>query len=261
MQTFDYLRPETLEEALTLLKEYGKKAFLTAGGTDVFVMIKKKTIHPEVLIFLQGIPGLGEINGDGPVRIGARVTHRTIEKSAVIRRHFQALADAVDALGTVQVRNMGTLGGNICNAAPSADTATPLLVLGAQVKIVSLHGERWVSVEEFFRGPGETVLQEGEMVTELIIPRPLPHTGSAYSKHTRRLALDLPMVGVSVLLSFDRHPALVSEVDPNGFSASFRLDQLERDGIICRDVRIALSVVAPTPIRTFNAERLLRGKR
>ena len=113
------------------------------------------------------------------------VTHRTIEKSQLIRKEFPALADAVDVLGSTQIRNVGTIGANICTAAPSADTAPPLLVLGTQVKVKSFEGERAIPIEEFFTGPGETVLKEGEIVTELVIPRPLPYTQDN-SKYTQQ---------------------------------------------------------------------------
>src|SRR4030042_5622443 len=135
MKKFDYLRPQTLEGALSLLNQHGKKAKLIAGGTDVIVMIKRKTIAPDVLISLQGIPGLDQIKYNGSLSIGPMVTHRAIEKSEVIRKNFSALTDATDFLGSIQIRNVATIGGNICTAAPSADTATPLIVLGTQVKI------------------------------------------------------------------------------------------------------------------------------
>ena len=155
MKKFDYLKPKTLEEVLSLLNQHGKKAALIAGGTDVIVMMKQKTMSPGVLISLRGIPGLDQIQYDGTLRIGAMVTHRALEKSDLIRKEFSALADAVDALGSIQIRNVATIGGNVCTAAPSADTATPLLVLGAQVKIKSLKEEKIVSIEEFFMGPGK----------------------------------------------------------------------------------------------------------
>ena len=201
MKKFEYFKPKTLEEALTLFAKYGGKAKWIAGGTDVIVMIKQKTMAPDVLISLQGIPGLDQIKFNGSLSIGPMVTHRAIEKSEVIKNNFSALTDATDFLGSIQIRNVATIGGNICTAAPSADTATPLLVLGTQVKIKSLKEERTIPIEEFFKGPGETVLKPGELVKELIIPKPLPNTGSAYYKLQRRLALDLPILGVSVLLS------------------------------------------------------------
>ena len=261
MKKFDYLKPKTLEEALSLLAQHGKKAKLIAGGTDVIVMIKQKAMSPEVLISLRGIPGLDQIQYDGALRIGAMVTHRTLEKSNLVRREFSALADAVDALGSIQIRNVATIGGNICTAAPSADTATPLLVLGAQIKIKSLKEERMIPIEEFFTGPGETMLKKGEIVTEFFIPKPLPNTGSAYWKHQRRLALDLPILGVSTLLALDKATVSCSDMLCTTSPISSILHTMEQDQLICKEVRIALGVAAPVPIRATNAENLLRGKK
>jgi carbon-monoxide dehydrogenase medium subunit len=261
MKKFDYLRPQTLEEALSLSNQHGKKAKLIAGGTDVIVMIKQKALMPEVLISLRGIPGLDQIRYDGSLKIGAMVTHRDIEKSDVIRREFSALTDAADVLGSIQIRNVATIGGNICTAAPSADTATPLLVLGAQVKIKSLSEEKAVPIEGFFTGPGETILKKGEMVTELIIPKPLPSTGSAYWKLQRRLALDLPILGVSVLLSLDKGTVSCSDMLCTAAPISSILHAMEKDELTCKEIRIALGVAAPTPMRALKAENLMRGKK
>lgn len=261
MKKFDYLKPETLTEALTLLAKYGEKAKLIAGGTDVIVMIKQKAMAPDVLISLRGIQGLDQIKFNGSLSIGPMVTHRTIEKSEIIRKNFSALADATDYLGSVQIRNVATISGNICTAAPSADTATPLLVLGTQVKIKSLKEERTVPVEDFFKGPGETVLKPGELVRELLIPKLLPNTGSAYYKLQRRLALDLPILGVSVLLSLDKDKVTCSDMLCTASPISSILHKMEEDKIICKDVRIALGVAAPIPMRAVKAEALLRGEK
>jgi CO/xanthine dehydrogenase FAD-binding subunit len=261
MKKFDYLRPQTLEEAISLLNQHGEKAKLIAGGTDVIIMIKQKAMAPDVLISLRGIPGLDQIKYNGSLSIGPMVTHRAIEKSEVIKDEFSALADAVDYLGSVQIRNVATIGGNICTAAPSADTATPLLVLGTQVRIKDPNGERTLPIEEFFKGPGETVLKTGEMVQELLIPKLLPNTGSAYYKLQRRLALDLPILGVSVLLSLDKNKVTCSDLLCVASPISTILHKMEEDEIICKDVRIALGVAAPTPMRALKAEALLRGKK
>jgi len=261
MKKFDYLKPKTFEEALTLLAKYGEKAKLIAGGTDVIVMIKQKAIAPDILISLQGIPGLDQMKYNGSLSIGPMVTHRAIEKSEVIRKNFSALADAVDYLGSVQIRNVATIGGNVCTAAPSADTATPLLVLGTQVKIKNLKEERTLPIEQFFKGPGESALKTGELVKELSIPKPLPNTGSAYYKLQRRLALDLPILGVSVLLSLDKNKVTCSDLLCTASPISSILHKMEEDEIICKDVRIALGVAAPTPMRALKAEALLKGKK
>jgi len=261
MKTFDYFKPKTFDEALNLLAKYGEKAKLIAGGTDVIVMIKQKAIAPDILISLQGIPGLDQMKYNGSLSIGPMVTHRAIEKSEVIRKNFSALADAVDYLGSVQIRNVATIGGNVCTAAPSADTATPLLVLGTQVKIKNLKEERTLPIEQFFKGPGESALKTGELVKELSIPKPLPNTGSAYYKLQRRLALDLPILGVSVLLSLDKNKVTCSDLLCTASPISSILHKMEEDEIICKDVRIALGVAAPTPMRALKAEALLRGKK
>jgi aerobic carbon-monoxide dehydrogenase medium subunit len=261
MKTFDYFKPKTFEEALNLLAKYGEKAKLIAGGTDVIVMIKQKAMAPDVLVSLQGIPGLDQMKYNGSLSIGPMVTHRAIEKSEVIRKNFSALADAVDYLGSVQIRNVATIGGNVCTAAPSADTATPLLVLGTQVKIKNLKEERTLPIEQFFKGPGESALKTGELVKELSIPKPLPNTGSAYYKLQRRLALDLPILGVSVLLSLDKNKVTCSDLLCTASPISSILHKMEEDEIICKDVRIALGVAAPTPMRALKAEALLKGKK
>jgi len=227
----------------------------------VIVMAKQKKISPDLLVSLQGIPGLDQIKYNGDLKMGPLVTHRAIEKSEVIRKEFSALADAADVLGSVQIRNVATIGGNICTAAPSADTATPLLVLGTRVRIRSLKEERTVPIEEFFKGAGDTVLKEGEIVTEFLIPKPLPNTGSAYWKHQRRQALDLPILGVSVLLSLDKDRVSCSDLLCTASPISTILHQMEEDELICREVRIALGVAGPTPFRAMKAETLLRGQR
>jgi carbon-monoxide dehydrogenase medium subunit len=261
MKKFDYLRPKSLEEALTLLNQYRERAKLIAGGTDVIVMIKQKQIAPEVLISLQEIQDLKQMKYNGNLRIGSLVTHRMIEKSELIRKEFTALSDAVEVLGSIQIRNVGTIGGNICTAAPSADTVPPLLVLGAQVQLKSLKGERVLPLDQLFLGPGETAIEQGEILTEIFIPKPLPHTGSAYWKHQRRKALDLPILGVAVMLSLDRSNVTCSDLICTSSPISTVLHALEGEEVVCKEVRIALGVAAPTPIRAVKAENLLRGKR
>jgi len=236
VRTFDYLKPTSLGEALELLDKYGDAARLLAGGTDVMILWKKKVISPEYLVSLRNIPELNFIEHDGDLKIGSATTHRTLEKSSLIRERFPVITDAVTNLGSVQVRNSATIGGNICNAAPSADTAPPLVVLDAEVSVVSKGGERSVPISEFFVGPSRTVLKSGEIVRHFSIPAPLPNTGMAYWKQTRRKAMDLPILGVAVLLS------------------------LENDLKTCVKARIGLGVAAPTPMRARKAETFLEGK-
>jgi carbon-monoxide dehydrogenase medium subunit len=261
MKTFEYLKPKTLVEAIALLNAYGEKATLIAGGTDVIVMTKQKKMAPEVLISLREVPGMDAIHYNGALRLGPMVTHRAIEKSELIRKEFSALADAVDWLGSIQIRNVATLGGNICTAAPSADTACPLLVLNAQLKVKGSDSERMIPIDQFFIGPGQTALSHGEILTGIEIPKPLLHTGSAYWKHQRRLALDLPILGVAVLISLDKATVTCSDLLCTRSPISAVLHQLEEDELLCKEIRIALGVAAPTPMRARKAENLLRGKK
>ncbi len=261
MKKFKYLKPKTLDEAIALLNQYGEKATLVAGGTDVIVMAKQKKMAPEVLISLREISGIDTIHEDGALRLGPMVTHRAIERSEWIRKEFSALADAVDWLGSIQIRNVATVGGNICTAAPSADTACPLLVLNAHLTVRGSDSERTIPIDQFFIGPGQTALSRGEILTGIEIPRLLPNTGSAYWKHQRRLALDLPILGVAVLISLDKATVTCSDLLCTTSPISTVLHQLEEDELLCKEVRIALGVVAPTPMRAKRAENLLRGKK
>jgi aerobic carbon-monoxide dehydrogenase medium subunit len=237
MQEFEYLMPTTVDEAISLLVSHGERARYISGGTDVMVKVKEGKIHPHYLVSLRRLQGLDRITyKDEELRIGATVTHRMLELSPVIKKHFPILIDAVTHIGSVQIRNVATIGGNIVNAVPSADGAIPLITLGAQIRIRGPKGERSMALENLFIGPGQTLLETGEILLEFVIPRLPPRTGAAYVKHTRREAMELPLLGVAVLIS------------------------LAEDRVTCTDARIGLGVLAPTPMRAKNAEALLKGR-
>jgi len=235
MIDYDYLKPATLKEVFELLERYGKRAKLIAGGTDVMVYMKQGNVSPEVLISLRGIKELSYIRKNGDYHIGATTTHRMLEESALAREELTALHKGAAQVGSVQVRNVGTIGGNICNAAPSADTAGPLMILDTVAILEGPEGRRRVPIEDFFIGPSETVLADNEVLVEFEIPEKMGGFGTAYLKHARRKALNLPIIGVSVGV------------------------QLSEDETIA-DARIALTVAAPTPIRIYQAEAFLKGK-
>lgn len=235
MKKFDYLRPQTLEEALSLLNQFGNKARLIGGGTDAIVMQRQNKFSPDLFISLRGIPGMDYIDGNGILKIGAMVTHRAIEQSPLIRERFPLLSEASGLLGSVQIRNVATIGGNLCTASPSAETAPPLLVYEAEVHLISQQGERKVSLESFFLGPGETDLRPKEVLKEILLPSPPPNSRGAYLKLGRRKAMDLAVVNVAVLLTLDPKTG------------------------ICERARIALGAVAPTPIRAREAEKIIEG--
>jgi carbon-monoxide dehydrogenase medium subunit len=238
-KTFTYLIPKTLDEAISLHESHREQAAYIAGGTDVLLKIRQGKLQPDYLISLKHILGQDRplLSSDtGELYIGAFVTHRAIEKSALVRQQYPALHDAVKNIGSVQVRNVATIGGNLVNAVPSADGAIPLIVLDAGVNIYGTKGMRSLDLVHFFLGPGQTVLEKGEILTEIVVPPLLPRTASAYVKFGRRKAMELPLLGVGVLLS------------------------LEEDMHTCAKVRIGLGVAAPTPMRAFGAERYLKGK-
>ena len=238
MPSFEYLRPKSINEAISLLESHGEKGRYIAGGTDVIVKIKERKIAPDYLISLRHIPDLAYIHRDpeGILRLGALTTHRMLEKSSLIRRHYPCIIDAAEHIGSVQIRNVATIGGNICNAVPSADGVIPLLILGAQVTLVGPKGKRSLPLKSFFLGPGLTLMEPGEIVTEFFIP-PLPANSSGgYVKHTRREAMELPIVGVGCFLA------------------------LSPDLKTCTKARIGLGVAAPTPIRAYLAEEFLQGQ-
>ena len=238
MVKFEYLKPNSIDEAISLHQSHGERARYIAGGTDVMIKIKEGKISPRYLISLRHLQGLDQIIAErGELRIGAAVTHRMLELSPVIRKDLPILIDAVENIGSVQIRNVATIGGNIINAVPSADGAIPLITLGAEVRIRGPKGERGMALEDLFIGPGQTLLEAGEILVEFVIPKLPPHPGGAYWKHTRRAAMELPILGVAVLISLD--------------------DDMKT----CAEARIGLGVLAPTPMRARNAEAILKGKK
>ena len=239
MREFIYLQPRTLDEAISLLESHGEKAKYIAGGTDVLVKIKEGKLTPDYLISLKHIIGQDRpfFNHEtGELYIGAFCTHRSIEQSTLVQHHYPILHDAVKNIGSVQIRNVATIGGNLVNAVPSADGAIPLIALDGKAHIYGTKGQRSMELRRFFLGPGQCDLERGEILTEIVIPPPMPRTGGAYVKHGRREAMELPMLGVGVLLS------------------------LEEDMSSCAKVRICLGVAAPTPFRALEAEKYLKGK-
>jgi len=236
---FEYHAPSSLSGALDLLAQYGDKARVLAGGTDLLVSMKKREMVPEHLVNLKGIADLKGIRYDakGGMSIGALVTLEEMKRSEIVRDKFCVLWDAVNVMASFQVRSLGTIGGNLCGAVPSADTAPPLIVLGASVKMVGVSGERSVPVEDFFKGPKESVLQRNEILTQVLVPSPLPRSSGAYIKLMRRNAMDLALVGVAAYLGLDP----------------------ERN--VCSRARVALGAVAPTPIRAMQAEEVLVNRK
>ncbi|MEM3421251.1 MAG: xanthine dehydrogenase family protein subunit M [Candidatus Hadarchaeum sp.] len=229
---FDYSAPKSLEEALKEKKER-KGAYILAGGTDLVPKMRGQVIKPVHLIDISGIKELDYIKEqEGEVRIGAATKISRIIDSKV---KIGILLEACEKLGNPLTRNKATIGGNLCNASPAADTATPLMVLGAQLVLKSLNGERVVPVENFFVGPGKTVLKEDEILTEIRIKPPEDGAKAKFVKVGLRKADAISVVNCAVLLKFQR-------------------------GIVT-DAKIALGSVAPTPILTKEAQKILIGNK
>jgi carbon-monoxide dehydrogenase medium subunit len=237
MQSFDYRKVYSLQEAFDAASaSKGASAFL-AGGTDLLVQIKEGKKQPRRVIDVKGIHELAGITLSGDeLSIGALTSIRTLETSPAVLEKAPLLAQTAAKLGSVQVRHRATIGGNLSNASPSADTAPALLALDAQVEINGKTGPRVIELGSFFLGPGATVLGDGEILTRLKISLTPHRQGSVYYKLSTRKAMDLAFVGVAVLL------------------------ELGGDDKITK-TRIALGAVAPTPIRAPSAENLLVGAR
>jgi carbon-monoxide dehydrogenase medium subunit len=238
IRDFEYFSPKTLEEALTLLDKYGDECKVIAGGQSLLILMRQRLVMPEYLIDIKGISELNYIESDAEegLKIGALTTHRAIEKSPAMRNGFRVLAEMERRLASIQTRNWGTIGGNICHGDPAGDPAPVLIALNATLTTASLKGERNMAVEDFSLDYFETALEPGELLTEIQVPAAPPHTGTAYTKFNV-IQSDLATVGVAVSITL---------------GAS--------DGL-CQDIRIALGAVALTPMRAKQAEEVLRGKR
>jgi carbon-monoxide dehydrogenase medium subunit len=231
LKEFEYLKPDSIKETISILSQFGEKAQILNGGTDLIVEMRDKITQPEYLVDIKAIPQLNRItyNKQDGLNIGATVTLNEISNSKVVQTHYPILVKACKTVGSYQVRNRATLAGNICNASPAADTAPPLLVLEAKVNIIGPTGEKIVPINQFFTGVKKNILKKGEIVASITIPPIKDEWTGVYLKQGRKKEVDLATVGVAVLCMRD-------------------------------EVRIALGAVAPVPVRAFKTEELLKGK-
>lgn len=228
-----FIKAKDIQDVILIKSQYGQRAKVLAGGTDLMVKVNTLSESPECFIYV-GEAGLNYINeAENKIIVGAATTLSDIIDSKLVQENLPMLAAAVSSMASAAIRNKATIGGNICNASPAADTAVPLLVLQAKISILGVDGERTVEAKDFFTGPGRSVLTESEIVKEIIIPK----QGSlkwAYKKLGKRKADTLSIVCAGLALELE-----------NG---------------ICKDVRIALGAVAPTPILAEKAAALLKGQ-
>lgn len=236
-EPFDFYQPTTLAEASRLLKDNGPGGRFLAGGTDLVIAMKEKGLIPKYVVDLKKVPGLSGIreNADGSITIGALTTMRAIETDSLLNKKYPFLCQSAAEVGSIQIRNRATVGGNMANATPSADVAPSLMALNATAKISDSGGERIVPLEKFFRGPGQSIMSPEEILTEITIPKTSPELVGEYIKFSPRDMMDLAYIGVAVAYNLGRDKK-------------------------CDRVRIVLGAVAPTPIRANNSEALLEGK-
>ena len=236
MRRFEMILPGSVKDVVQALAQHNGAAQLVAGGTDLLPQLKNHLLNPRVVIDLSGVAPLRQLTQDAKgLRIGAAVTARELERDARLHKPaYRGLAESGALVGSVQVRHLATVGGNICNAAPSADMIPPLLALDAAAVIAGARGERTVPLRDFITGVRKTVLGPDELLVELIVPDPGPQSGGAYLRHTPRRELDIAVVGVG--------------------------SQVTLAGGVCKKARIALAAVAPTPVHATAAERALEGQ-
>jgi carbon-monoxide dehydrogenase medium subunit len=235
VRRFELALPDTLQACQQALSD-GADTKLLAGGTDLLPQMKTGMVRARTVVDLSALPELKLIEQevDGSLRVGAGVSARALEQAPLASGRFLALAESAGVVGSYQIRNLATLGGNLANAAPSADMAPPLFALDAELLIAGPRGTRRVSVADFFLGVRRTQLAPDEMLVEIILPAPPPGSGAAYVRHTPRRELDIAVVGVA--------------------------SSLTMTDSVCTRARIALGAVAPVPLRAAAAEARLEGE-
>ncbi|MBW2336420.1 MAG: xanthine dehydrogenase family protein subunit M [Deltaproteobacteria bacterium] len=236
MKRFDYIRPGNMADAIAALQA-NDEPYLLAGGTDLLIGMKTNAVKPKCLIDLKGIPGIDCIEYDNGFKLGALTTVRDVEVSPLIREKIPALSEAAATLGSIQIRNRATIGGNLCHGSPAADMAAILLAMNCELQMATGNGAKTMGLDQFFTGPNSTVLNRNEVLAQIIIPKEIGQFKGIYLKHGPRKAMDIGIVNIAILLDAD-------------VSSGF-----------CNQIMIALGAVAPRPIRAKKAEALLNANR
>jgi CO/xanthine dehydrogenase FAD-binding subunit len=239
LPSFDYMRASTLDEVIDLLGEHGEAAELLMGGTDLFVRMRDGFIRPQIVVDVKHLPGMRDILYDegAGLTVGAAATMNEVARHPDVQAHYPLLAEAANSVASYQLRNRATLGGNLCNGSPAADTAPATLVLGGRIVLYGPGGEREVPADEFFLGPGATAVQAGELMTAIRLPVPPAGSAGKYLKLGRNKAGDLASAGVAVFGFLDGPVGQVANLSYH--------------------FRIALASVAPVPLRALEAEKVL----
>jgi len=235
---FDYVAPATLDEAVAVLGQNGASARVLAGGTDLIVQVRERRRNVGLMVDVKKIEELQElsISADGSLRIGAATSCARIYADPEVRRRFPALIDSASLIGGIQFQSRASLGGNLCNSSPAADSIPTLIVLGATCEIAGPGGRRTVAVEDFCTGPGQNVLQPNELLVALVIPAPAAHSGAAFERFIPRNEMDIAVANAAANVT------------------------LSADGSRFEAARIALGAVAPTPLFVREAGAALVGQ-
>lgn len=229
MSFYDYHQPQSLEEAFRLKKTIPGSYYIS-GGTDLMVRIKNRELRPRALISLRSIPKISGVKNGNITRIGSMTTVSHLIQNPKLGKNFPVLIEAAKNLGSVQIRNVATIGGNLCNCSPAADLAPPLLVLGAKTRLQNGRKIRDIPIDQLFQGPGASCLSSDEIITDILLEPSEPNTKTIFLKKGR-VKMDLAIASVAILL--------------------------KTEGERCLKVRIAAGSVAPVPLRLFQVESLL----
>jgi aerobic carbon-monoxide dehydrogenase medium subunit len=238
MIKFEYLEPASVKEAVGLLSKYGDEAKAKASGVSLLLLLKDGFYQPKYLVNLLKIAGLDYIKKDsaGNLLIGALTRHSDLESSPLIQKEFPVLAEMEYDLGSVQLRNRGTIGGCVCHGDPLTDPPPVFVALDASAKVQGPAGSRKIPFSQFFLDYYQTSLASDEILTEIIVPKLAPHTGLSYIKHTMRKAMDKPFVGVCASLTLD--------------SSS-----------VCKKAKVIIGAISPGPLEATSIEEALIGKK
>jgi CO/xanthine dehydrogenase FAD-binding subunit len=239
LHAITYESPKTIADAVKLLAAHGEKARPLSGGTDLVIQLRAGTRRPEYVVDVKSIPELTRISFSlqHGLHLGAAVSCIEIHENADMRRYYPGLTEAAHLIGSLQIQSRASVGGNLCNGSPAGDSTPALIALGAKARLVGPKGERVVPVETFITGPARTVLQPGELLIELLIDAPAPHSSDAYLRFIPRNEMDIAVVGVGGSITLD----------------------LDDDRVV--DARIALGAVGPTPIFAAEASKAIIGKK
>ncbi len=205
MHEFSYETPATVAKAVAILKRHGERARPLCGGTDLLIQMRAGVRRPDCLVDLKQIKDLRQLKFDSKkgLRLGASVPCIEVCESEVVRKHYPGLVEAAHLIGSLQIQSRASLGGNLCNGSPAADTTPALIALGAKARIVGGRGPRQVAVEDFVISPGRTVLKPGELLVEFLIPAPKAHSADAYLRFIPRNEMDIAVVGVGIALTLE----------------------------------------------------------